>query len=274
LSTFWLASSLARTELEEALDMRLQGKTALITGAAQGIGRAIAQRFVREGAGVTMADIDLPTLTAAAAEIGAHHVVTDVSNRAGVSAMVSAALSAHGHIDILVNNAGVTHAAPFLDLLEADFDRVLAVNLKSAFLAGQAVGRHMRDNGHGGVIINMSSVNDQLAIPTQTPYAVSKGGMSQLTKVMALSLIPHRIRVNAIGPGTILTELARSIMVDRAAEDMILSRTPIGRCGDPDEVASCAVFLASDDASYIVGQTIYPDGGRLALNYVVPVAAR
>jgi NAD(P)-dependent dehydrogenase (short-subunit alcohol dehydrogenase family) len=120
-----------------------------------------------------------------------------------------------------------------------------------------------------GVIINMSSVNAILAIPNQVPYAVSKGALGQLTKVMALGLAPHGIRVNAIGPGTILTDLARTIMTDEAAQKKILSRTPIGRCGEPSEVASVAVFLASDDASYLMGQTIYPDGGRLALNYTV-----
>ena len=127
--------------------------------------------------------------------------------------------------------------------------------------------------GSGGAIVNMSSVNALLAIPNQIPYAVSKGGLSQLTRVMAVALAPHGIRVNAIGPGTILTELARNaVMQSEEARRMILSRTPLGRCGEPEEVASAALFLASDDASYITGDTIYPDGGRLALNYTVPVA--
>jgi glucose 1-dehydrogenase len=126
--------------------------------------------------------------------------------------------------------------------------------------------------GHGGAIVNMSSVNAVMAIPNQVPYVVSKGGINQLTKVMALALAPHGIRVNAIGPGTILTELARTaVLGNREAERKILSRTPLGRLGEPEEVARVAAFLASDDASYITGQTIYPDGGRLALNYTVPV---
>jgi glucose 1-dehydrogenase len=156
-------------------------------------------------------------------------------------------------------------------LAEDDFDRVLRTNLKSMFLCGQAAAREMVKQ-QSGCIINMSSVNSQVAIPNQVPYVVSKGGVNQLTKVMALSLAPHGIRVNGIGPGTILTELARkAVLASPEARNTILSRTPIGRCGEPDEVASIAAFLASDDASYMTGQTIYADGGRLALNYTVPV---
>ncbi len=165
------------------------------------------------------------------------------------------------------------HAAEFLDLDEKDFDRVIAVNLKGVFLAGQAAARQMAKQGSGGAIVNMSSVNAVLAIPNQIPYVVSKGGINQLTKVMAVALAPHRIRVNAVGPGTILTELAKGAVLGNAeAERKILSRTPMGRLGEPDEVAKVALFLASDDASYMTGQTVYPDGGRLALNYTVPVS--
>ena len=196
----------------------------------------------------------------------------DVSRKAEVDAAVAGAVKAFGTLDILVANAGIVHAAEFLDLEEADFDRVLAVNLKGVFLAGQAAARQMVKQGSGGAIVNMSSVNAVLAIPNQVPYVVSKGGINQLTKVMALSLAPHRIRVNAIGPGTILTELAKTaVLGNREAERKILSRTPMGRMGEPEEVAAVAVFLASDEASYLTGQTIYPDGGRLALNYTVPV---
>jgi len=171
-----------------------------------------------------------------------------------------------------VSNAGVVHAADFLDLEEADFDRVLAVNLKGMFLAGQAAARQMVKQGGGGAIVNMSSVNAVLAIPNQVPYVVSKGGVNQLTRVMAVALAPHGIRVNAIGPGTILTELARTaVLGNKEAERKILSRTPLGRMGEPEEVASVAAFLASDDASYLTGQVIYPDGGRMALNYTMPV---
>ena len=149
---------------------------------------------------------------------------------------------------------------------------MLAVNLKSMFLCGQAVARAMVKRGIRGSIVNMSSANAVVAIPNQVPYVVSKGGINQLTKVMAVALAPHGIRVNAIGPGTILTELSKqAVLTDDAARRKILSRTPLGRCGEPEEVAAVAAFLASDDASYLTGQTIYPDGGRLALNYTVPV---
>jgi len=135
------------------------------------------------------------------------------------------------------------------------------------------VARAMVKQGIHGAIVNMSSANAVVAIANQVPYVVSKGGINQLTKVMAVALAPHGIRVNAIGPGTILTELAKAaVLTDDAARRKILSRTPLGRCGEPEEVAAVAAFLASDDASYLTGQTIYPDGGRLALNYTVPVA--
>jgi len=253
---------------------RLQNRVAIVTGAARGIGFACAQRFAAEGAAVVLADRDETAVTAAAASIaGAEGVAADVSRKADVEALVARALARHGRVDVLVNNAGITHACDFLDLAEEDFDRVLAVNLKSMFLCGQAVARAMVGAGAGGSIVNMSSANAVVAIPNQVPYVVSKGGINQLTKVMAVALAPHRIRVNAIGPGTILTELAKAaVLIDESARRKILSRTPLGRCGEPEEVAAVAAFLASDDASYLTGQTIYPDGGRLALNYTVPVA--
>lgn len=248
--------------------MRLENKTAIVTGGAQGIGRAIAERYVAEGARVMIADLDAKKAAAAAGEIGCAFVAADVSKKEDVDGLLAAAVAELGHIDILINNAGTIHAADFLELDVADFDRVLSTNLRGAFLVGQAVARHMVGRKQGA-IINMSSVNAVLAIPNQVPYVVSKGGMAQLTKVMALALAPHGIRVNAIGPGTIMTELAKTLMTDEAAMKRIMSRTPIGRCGEPSEIASVAVFLASEDASYMMGQTIYPDGGRLALNYTV-----
>ena len=258
--------------------MRLRGKVALVTGAGQGIGLACARALAREGASVMLAERDEAAGAAAAKSLSeAHHpaafVRCDVSRKVEMDAAVAEAVKAFGRLDILVANAGIVHAAEFLDLEEADFDRVLAVNLKGMFLAGQAAARQMVKQGSGGAIVNMSSVNAILAIPNQVPYVVSKGGINQLTKVMAMSLAPHGIRVNAIGPGTILTELAKTaVLGNREAERRILSRTPMGRMGEPEEVASVAVFLASDEASYLTGQTIYPDGGRLALNYTVPVS--
>jgi glucose 1-dehydrogenase len=250
--------------------MRLKNLTAVITGGAKGIGRAIAERYIAEGACVLIADIDGDVLGSTAKELQCAWCITDVAEKSDIDMLVKRGLKEFGHIDILVNNAGVTHRADFLALETADFDRVLAINLRGAFLLSQAVARHMVPRRRG-VIINMSSVNAVVAIPNQIPYAVSKGGLNQLTKVTALALAPYGIRVNALGPGTIMTDLARSIMNDEAARRRILSRTPIGRCGEPSEIASIAAFLASDDASYLTGQTIYPDGGRLALNYTVDV---
>lgn len=253
--------------------MRLANQVAIVTGASQGIGLACAQRLLREGARVMLADIREEEGRAATQELGegARFFCADVSQKADVDALVAATLAAFGQIDILVNNAGVTHAASFLDLTEDDFDRVLRINLKSMFLCSQAVAREMVKRQRG-CIINMSSVNAELTIPNQIPYVVSKGGVKQLTRVASIALAPHGIRVNAIGPGTILTELAKkAVLGSPEARHTILSRTPMGRCGEPEEVAAIAAFLASEDASYITGQTLYADGGRMALNYTVPV---
>lgn len=252
--------------------MKLAGKVAIVTGASQGIGHACAKRLIAESCKVLLTDVK-PEGAQAAESLGpnARFFQADVSNKAQVDGMVADAMATWGQIDILINNAGVTHAANFLDLAEEDFDRVLRINLKSMFLCGQAVAREMVKRGSGS-IINMSSVNAELAIPNQVPYVVSKGGINQLTKVMALNLAAHGIRVNGIGPGTILTELAKqAVLGSLDARHTILSRTPMGRCGEPEEVAAIAAFLASDEASYMTGQTMYVDGGRLALNYTVPV---
>jgi glucose 1-dehydrogenase len=254
----------------------LEGKVAVVTGGARGIGHAIARRYVAEGAKVVIGDID-ETGAASAAALGAacRFVKADVGDASQANALVKQACDAFGSVDVLVNNAGIIHTADFLDVTEADFDRVLRVNLKAAFLTGQAAARQMVAQGkagrRGGAIVNMSSINARVAIPNQVPYCVSKGGIDQLTKVMALSLAAHGIRVNAIGPGSIMTDILKSIATDREAKRRLLSRTPLGRIGKPEEVASIAAFLASNDSSYVTGETIYVDGGRLGLNYVVPV---
>lgn len=260
--------------------MALRGKTAIVTGGAGGIGYAIAERFLHEGARVVIADID--HVKGEDAEKRLSHfgdvrfIKTDVSKRLDAHNLVAATLEAFGDIDILVNNAGIVHHAEFLDLKEEDFDRVLRINLKGSFLIGQEVARYLVEKigkgGNPGNIINMSSINAVVTIASQVPYSVSKGGVQQLTKVMAVALAPHGIRVNAIGPGSVMTDMLSATNSDPQARDRLLSRTPLGRIGEPAEIAAIAAFLASDDAGYITGQTIYADGGRLALNYTVPVA--
>jgi NAD(P)-dependent dehydrogenase (short-subunit alcohol dehydrogenase family) len=256
--------------------MKLSGKVAAITGAARGIGKACAKRLLDDGVKVVISDVDAEGLAATAAELGRpdalRTIVGNVAKRADVDALVAAAVKEFGRLDIMVNNAGVARNQDILDITEQDFDEVIAINLKGAFFGVQAAAKQMVAQGGGGVIINMSSVNALLAIPTLATYAISKGGMKQLTSVAAVALAPHNIRVVAVGPGTILTDMvASAIYTSDDARKTVLSRTPSGRGGEPSEVASVVAFLASDDASYITGQTIYPDGGRLILNYTVPV---
>ena len=255
--------------------MRLDGKIAVVTGAARGIGAACARRFAAEGAAVVIGDILEEQGEATAQSIrdaggAAAFVACDTGDGPQARALIAETLSRHGRIDVLVNNAGIFTIADFLDVTEEDFDRVLRVNLRGYFLVGQAAARAMVEAGSGS-IINMSSVNGVMAIDTIAAYVVSKGGVNQLTSVMSLALAPKGIRVNAIGPGTILTELSGSLLTDEAARRRVLSRTPMGRVGQPEEVAGIAVFLASDDSSYVTGQVIYADGGRMRLNYTMPV---
>jgi NAD(P)-dependent dehydrogenase (short-subunit alcohol dehydrogenase family) len=256
--------------------MKLSGKVAAITGAARGIGKACAKRFLDDGVKVVISDIDADGLAATAAELGRSDalrtVVGNVAKRADVDQLVATAVKEFGRLDIMVNNAGVARNRDILEISEQEFDEIIGINLKGAFFGVQAAAKQMIAQGSGGVIINMSSVNALLAIPALATYAMSKGGMKQLTSVAAVALAPHNIRVVAVGPGTILTDMvASSIYTSEDARKTVMSRTPAGRGGEPSEVASVVAFLASDDASYITGQTIYPDGGRLILNYTVPV---
>ena len=256
---------------------RLDNKSAIVTGAARGIGLAIAKRFVAEGARVMLSDINEQDGAAAAKALGpnARFTPCDVGDSAAVSKLIGETVKTFGGVDVLVNNAGVVHAADFLEIKEEDFDRVMRVNTKGVFLVGQAAARRMVEQVKAGrkpgAIVNMSSTSAVVVIANQIPYSASKGAVGQLTRVMALALAPHGIRVNAIGPGSIMTEILKSVANDREAMRRILSRTPLGRIGKPEEVAAVAAFLASDDASYITGETVFVDGGRLALNYTVPV---
>jgi glucose 1-dehydrogenase len=251
--------------------VRLKDKVAVITGAAQGIGLGIAERFSAEGARVMMLDINEEIgRTTADGVPGATFFHIDVASKQEINKTVEQIITENGRIDICVNNAGILRTGDVLEISEEDFDIVLSVNLKGAFLMSQAVGRHMAKAGSGS-IINMSSVNGVMTIPTILPYNVSKGGLDQLTRVMAMGLADKGIRVNGIGPGSILTEMLQQVMSDDEKRNAILSRTPMGRCGEVDEIAKIALFLASEDSSYITGQCIYADGGRMALNYTVPV---
>jgi len=249
----------------------LSGRVCIVTGGAQGIGEACIRRFAREGAQVVIADIDDVRGAALADELGGLYVHCDVGDKAQVDALVAQTLAAHGRIDVLVNNAGIFRAADFLEVTEADFDAVLRINLKGSFLVGQAVARVMAGAGKGS-IINMSSVNAVLTIPTIASYNVSKGGINQLTRVMALALADKGVRVNAVAPGTIATELAaKAVLTSPEATARIMSRTPMKRLGEPSEIADTVAYLASDAASYITGEIVVVDGGRMTLNYTVPV---
>lgn len=259
--------------------MALDGKIAIVTGGAQGIGYAIVKRLLSDGVRVAIADVDEKKGKAAEDDLSAYgevsFIAADVGDRLSVHNLMASTLDVFGDVDILVNNAGIVHGADFLDITEEDFDRVMRVNLKGQFLCGQAAARLMvekvKNDGPAGSIVNMSSINGTVAIPNQVPYCVSKGGVNQLTKVMAMSLAPYGIRVNAVGPGSIMTDMLASVNDDPEAKNRIMSRTPLLRIGETAEIASVVSFLASGDAGYITGQTIYADGGRLALNYTVPV---
>lgn len=256
----------------------------IVTGAARGIGFACARRLLDDGYNVVLADLDLTGGRKALTELGvgderAIFVECDVSEKLEVHNLVAEALAAFGRIDGLINNAGIALKGGALDLSESDFDRVLAVNLRGAFLVSKAVVQYMVQEIEGRddrsrlterpySIINMSSINDTVAIPDYLAYSISKGGLLQMTKAMALELAPYGIRVNAIGPGSVKTDMLSGVAGD--ALDKIHSRTPLGRIALPDEIAGVASFLAGEDSSYITGQCIYVDGGRLALNYTMP----
>ena len=254
-----------------AISFGLAGRICVVTGGSQGIGEACVRRFAREGAKVVIADIADRSGQALAGELGALFVHCDVGSKAEVDALVAQTMRVHGRIDVLVNNAGIFKEAEFLDVSEADFDAVLRVNLKGAFLVGQAVAREMVRAGRGS-IVNMSSVNGVLAIPNIASYNVSKGGINQLTRVMALSFADKGVRVNAVAPGTIETELAaKAVLTSAEAKARVMMRTPMKRLGQPAEVADAVAWLASDAASYVTGEIVVVDGGRMTLNYTMPV---
>lgn len=249
--------------------VKLKDKVAIVAGGTKGIGLGIALEFAREGAKVVIGGRNAETGAAGVKEIeqaggAALFVKCDVAEMADLDAIVEAAVEHFGRLDIYVANAGINDSSKthFLDITPDQYDRIMDVNLKGMFFGGQKAAQQMIRQEQGGVIINMSSVMAYLALDAQVVYTVSKGGIQQLTKVQAVALAPHNIKVNAMAPGPIETELMRRVGSDRELMDTILSRTPQGRIGTPRECGRLAVFLASEDSDFIFGQSIYIDGGR------------
>ncbi|MDA7424005.1 SDR family oxidoreductase [Thalassococcus lentus] len=244
--------------------MRLDGKTAIVTGAGSGFGAGIARRFVSEGAQVMVADINAQNAQGVAEEFGgiAHHV--DVSDGESVDAMVQRAIDVMGHVDILVNNAGVTHLpAPMETISEEDFDRVFAVNCKSVYLAARSLVPHMKERGTGA-ILNIASTAGVSPRPRLNWYNASKGWMNTATKAMAVELAPDGIRVNAVNPVAGETPLLKSFMGEDTPEvrAKFLSTIPLGRFSNPEDMANAALYLCSDEASMVTGVCMEVDGGR------------
>jgi glucose 1-dehydrogenase len=251
--------------------LRLEGKNVLITGASSGIGRAIAIRFAREGANVAINHFR----DAEQAEATCAHVKTARTNGAGleiaieadvacedqVKQMIAKSIDAFGRLDILVNNAGILKPSASHELEAEDFDRVLAVNLRGPFLCSREAIRHFLSRPGGGVILNTSSVHEIIPKPKYLSYAISKGAMENLTKTLALEYADRDIRVNAVGPGAVLTPMNKAWIDNPRARGKVESHIPMRRAADADEIASVFAFLASDDASYITGQTVFACGG-------------
>jgi glucose 1-dehydrogenase len=249
--------------------MKLKDKVAVIAGGTKGIGLGIALEFVREGAKVVVGGTNPKNGEEAVREIKTAggdglFVKCDVADLADLDKFIAQAVDRFGRVDIYVANAGINDASKthFLEISPEQYDRIMAVNLRGMFFGGQKAAQQMLAQGDGGVIINMSSVNAHLALDSQVVYTVSKGGIQQLTKVQAVALAPHNIKVNAMAPGPIETDLMRRVGSDKELMDTILSRTPQGRIGTPKECGRLAVFLASNDSDFIFGQSIYIDGGR------------
>lgn len=243
---------------------------ALVTGAAQGIGYACAEALAEDGHRIVLVDINGDGVAAAAKRLGSDTVgmTCDMGDPGQIAALFDRVEAEHGPVSVLINNAGIALPGNFLDYDLETFRTVLSVNLTGVFVAIQRAARTMVENRIEGAVVNMSSINDRVAIPAIPAYCASKGGVAQLTKVAALALAEHNIRVNAVGPGSIDTDMMASVNANPEAMKMVLSRTPLKRIGTAREIGDVVAFLASKKASYITGETIYVDGGRLGLNYV------
>ncbi len=242
---------------------------ALITGGAQGIGYACAEALANDGARLILCDINEKGVKAAAEKLGNNTVAItcDMGDADQISAMFDQIESDHGTVEILVNNAGVAMPGDFLETSLEQFRKVIDINLVGTYVALQRAAKSMVANKVEGSIINMSSINAVVAIPSIAAYCASKGGVAQLTKSASLALAPYNIRVNAVGPGSIDTEMLAGVNANPDAMKMVMSRTPLQRLGDASEIGNVVAFLASEKASYVTGETIYVDGGRLGMNY-------
>jgi glucose 1-dehydrogenase len=249
--------------------MDLKGKVALVTGAASGIGKAIALELARQGAAVVVNyhsdhDPGQPTVDEITGAGGqAIAIQADVSKGEDVNHLFSQAVAKFDKVDVLVNNAGIEKQTPFLQIVEADWDAVISVDLKGPFLCAQAAARDMVRRGSRGTIINISSVHEDLPFPGYAPYCAAKGGLRMLCRDIALELAPHGINVVNVGPGAIATPINTATLEDSAKVAALKQEIPLGRIGTPEEVATLVAFLASDAASYITGTTIFIDGGLM-----------
>jgi gluconate 5-dehydrogenase len=247
------------------LTLDLSGRIALVTGAARGLGLAIANGLAGAGAMVVLNGRDPAALESGKQALErdggrADVAAFDVTNRDAVRAAVAALETRHGSIDILVNNAGIQRRHPVADFPPQDWDAIIATNLTAPFVVAQAVIPGMVKRGRGA-IVNIASLTSELGRPTIVPYTAAKGGVRQLTRGLATELGPTGVRVNAIAPGYFVTEMNRALIDDQSFDSWVRGRTPMRRWGNPDELAGIAVFLCSDAASYITGQTIFVDGG-------------
>ncbi|HXC26960.1 MAG TPA: SDR family oxidoreductase [Stellaceae bacterium] len=249
---------------------RVAGKVALVAGAGGGIGGAGAEALAREGAAVFCTDSDGTAAEATAARIRAaggraSAAALDLRDRAAVDTAVAAAVREFGRLDIVLESAGIAHRLNFLDVDAETWDRVIAVNLTGMFHLGQAAARQMVKQGGGGTIINVTSQLAEVARPERAAYVASKGGARSLTHAMAVDLAVHNIRVNAIAPGPTLTRLTRANYSDAEARRATEAMIPLGRLGQPDDLAGAVLFLASDESRWVTGSTVTVDGGYLAI---------